>query len=155
MRTSALAIAVAMLIAAGCSRPAHPAAPPPSAPTPSAANPAMPSLTPTTPAEAAPSAATNTVPSPPPPGADTAAADAQANVTGDGPLEGKGRPLTPDEVSLLNYGVSMFKEEKGRFPRDLNEAVAAHYIRRLPQLPTGEHFQYDPGNGMIKVVKSN
>ncbi len=70
----------------------------------------------------------------------------------DEPLGGKGRPLTPEEKSLLNYGIYMFKEEKGRFPKDLNEAVATRYITQLPQLPKGERLNYDPRKGVVTVV---
>jgi len=105
--------------------------------------------------------ATGTTPkaeiAPPPSGADTAAAQAQAQAAAaseDEPLGGKGRPLTDQEKSLLNYGIYMFKEEKGRFPRDLNEAVATRYIRRLPQLPAGESLKYDPQSGQVTVVKA-
>ncbi len=68
-------------------------------------------------------------------------------------LEGKGRKLTAEEVSLLSYGIEMFKESKGRYPRDLTEAVATRFIRALPQLPVGEKFDYDSKTGAIKVSK--
>jgi hypothetical protein len=71
------------------------------------------------------------------------------------PLGGKGRPLTQEEVMLLNYGISMFKEEKGRFPADLQEAVASRHITRLPQLPPGEKFAYNAQNGTVKVETTN
>ncbi len=71
------------------------------------------------------------------------------------PLGGKGRPLTQEEVMLLNYGISMFKEEKGRFPADLQEAVASRHITRLPQLPPGEKFAYNAQNGTVKVETAN
>jgi len=84
-----------------------------------------------------------------------AAAPAQVQVSESEPLGGKGRPLTPDEVMLINYGVSMFKEEKGRFPANLQEAVASRHISRLPQLPAGEKFVYDSQTGSVKVETAN
>ena len=70
------------------------------------------------------------------------------------PLEGKGRKLTPDEMSLLSYGLDQFKERYNRYPRDLAEAVKTGFIRKLPQLPPGETFQYDAKTSQIKVVKA-
>lgn len=91
----------------------------------------------------------------PAPEATTAVAPAQTQVSESEPLGGKGRPLTPEEVMLINYGVSMFKEEKGRFPANLQEAVVSRHIMRLPQLPAGEKFVYDSQNGSVKVESAN
>ncbi|HEY1173988.1 MAG TPA: hypothetical protein VGH19_21665 [Verrucomicrobiae bacterium] len=85
----------------------------------------------------------------------TAAPPAQAQLTESEPLGGKGRPLTQEEVMLLSYGISMFKEEKGRFPATLEEAVASRHIIRLPQLPPGEKLAYDSSNGSVKVTNTN
>jgi hypothetical protein len=83
------------------------------------------------------------------------AAAAATELTDSEPLGGKGRPLTEQEVMLINYGVSMFKEEKGRFPATLQEAVTTRHITRLPQLPTGEKFVYDATTGSVKVEMTN
>jgi len=92
----------------------------------------------------------------PPPGA------AQTGVTPAGPeqppndgdiLGGNGRPLTEQEKMVLNYGLEMFKNEKGRYPKDLAEAVASKQITRLPKLPPGEELSYDPTLGRVTVVK--
>ncbi len=71
------------------------------------------------------------------------------------PLGGKGRPLTEEEMMLINYGVSMFRDEKGRYPANLQEAVATRHILRLPQLPAGEKFVYDSQTGSVKVENTN
>jgi len=68
-------------------------------------------------------------------------------------LGGNGRPLTEEEKMLINYGVSMFKDEKGRYPANLQEAVASRHITRLPKLPAGEEFSYDPQTGQVTVTK--
>lgn len=92
----------------------------------------------------------------PPPGSGQLAAPADAapvKVAEDDLLGGNGRPLTEQEKILLNYGVSMFQQEKGRLPVSLEEAVAARYITRLPKLPDGEEFKYDKETGQVTVVK--
>lgn len=91
----------------------------------------------------------------PPPGETAAPAAQPAQLSEDEPLGGKGRPLTEQEVMLLNYGISMFKEEKGRFPATLQEAVASHHITRLPELPAGQKLDYNPQNGSVKVGTIN
>ncbi len=88
------------------------------------------------------------------PASATAAAPV-AQLTESEPLGGQGRPLTQEEVMLLNYGISMFKEEKGRYPTDLQEAVASRHIARLPKLPAGEKFTYNAQNGTVKVESTN
>ncbi len=71
------------------------------------------------------------------------------------PLGGKGRPLTEEEMMLINYGVTMFRDEKGRYPANLQEAVASRHIIRLPQLPAGEKFVYNSQTGSVKVENTN
>ncbi len=68
-------------------------------------------------------------------------------------MGGNGRPLTADEKMLLNYGIDMFNTEKGRYPKDLAEAVASKHITRLPKLPPGEELSYDPKTGKVTVIK--
>jgi len=68
-------------------------------------------------------------------------------------LGGNGRPLTEEEKMLISYGVSMFKDEKGRYPANLQEAVASRHVTRLPKLPAGEEFNYDPQTGQVTVIK--
>lgn len=76
---------------------------------------------------------------------------AAVQLTEESPLGGKGRALTEQEIGLLNYGIYMFKEEKGRYPSSLQEAVTARYIARLPELPSGQSYQYDATSGQVKI----
>lgn len=151
---STLGMLIAVVATVGCNRQEAqpPATPPPTKA--KATSAALPSLAPPPPSS---NVASNVAPaSVVVPGADTAAAQAQAQAgaaSDDEPLGGKGRPLTEQEKSLLNYGIYMFKEEKGRYPKDLNEAVATRYIRRLPQLPAGESLNYDARSGTVTVIK--
>ncbi len=89
----------------------------------------------------------------PPPGSGTAAAviAEPAPLTDSDLLGGSGRPLTEEEKMLLNYGIDMFKSEKGRFPANLQEAVASRHITRLPKLPSNEQLNYDPLTGKVTV----
>ncbi len=92
----------------------------------------------------------------PPPDGQAAAAlmpTEAAPLKDDDLLGGNGRPLTEEEKMLINYGVSMFNDEKGRYPVNLQEAVASRHITRLPKLPPGEEFNYDPQTGQVTVIK--
>jgi hypothetical protein len=91
---------------------------------------------------------------PPGPGQSVVAPSAPAEPPSDSDiLGGNGRPLTEQEKIVLNYGLDMFKNEKGRYPKDLAEAVASRHITRLPKLPPGEELSYDPATGKVTVVK--
>jgi hypothetical protein len=61
--------------------------------------------------------------------------------------------LTKVDTESLNRAVSMFNVEKGRNPKDLNELVESQVIPRLPKLPEGMQFSYDPQSGKVSVVK--
>lgn len=67
-------------------------------------------------------------------------------------LGGNGRPLTEQEKIVLNYGLDMFKNEKGRYPKDLAEAVASKHITRLPKMAPNEQLNYDPTTGKVTVT---
>lgn len=133
------------LVLMGCGKEEDPVVVPPP-PAPAAAQ-----VGGSSPAMEAPSAPVAT----PPPEAQAATAlmPAQAApLKDDDLLGGNGRPLTEEEKMLINYGVSMFKEEKGRFPANLQEAVASRHITRLPKLPAGEEFNYDAQTGQVTVI---
>ncbi|HSH96450.1 MAG TPA: hypothetical protein VK968_20040 [Roseimicrobium sp.] len=66
-------------------------------------------------------------------------------------LGGKGRPLTDQEKMLLNYGIGMFKQEKGRYPSNIDEAVKAGFIARVPELPAGQKLLYDAEKGIVTI----
>jgi len=140
---SAVGLALALV---GCGKEEDPVvAPPPTAPAAAQVGGGIPAME----APAAP------VVAPPPEGqAPAALMPAQAApLKDDDLLGGNGRPLTEEEKMLISYGVSMFKEEKGRFPANLQEAVASRHITRLPKLPAGEEFNYDPQTGQVTVIK--
>ncbi len=106
-------------------------------------------------APATPTAAPGSEAAPPPSGTAPAAMAAAAapQLKEDDVLGGNGRPLTDEEKMLLNYGVDMFKEEKGRYPANLQEAVASRHITRVPKVPEDEQINYDPQTGRVTITK--
>src|SRR5690349_17420101 len=56
------------------------------------------------------------------------------------------------DTTALNSAIQLFYAQEDRFPRDLNELVAKHYIGGLPSPPTGMGWDYNPKTGEIKVA---
>jgi hypothetical protein len=57
------------------------------------------------------------------------------------------------DVVQINQAITFFHEAEERFPADLNELVAKHYLRAVPKAPYGMKFVYDAKTGEVKVVK--
>jgi hypothetical protein len=57
------------------------------------------------------------------------------------------------DASKLNEDTQLFNAQEGRYPKDLNELVEKKYIARIPDLPVGYKYQYDPVKGKVEVVK--
>ncbi len=57
------------------------------------------------------------------------------------------------DTASLNRAIQMFSVEHGRNPKDLDELVAEKYLPRIPAAPFGMKLVYDPGTGVVKVVK--
>ena len=59
---------------------------------------------------------------------------------------------TVDLVSV-RQAIQMFYSMEERYPNDLNELVTKRYIGRIPALPAGMKYQYDPRSGQLMVVR--
>ena len=57
-----------------------------------------------------------------------------------------------DIAQILN-AIGLFNGQEDRYPRNLDELVAKHYLQSLPQLPPGARFDYNPQTGDIRVVQ--
>ena len=57
------------------------------------------------------------------------------------------------DTAAINNAINLFNEAEGRYPADLNELAAKHYIREIPQAPYGMKIVYDAATGTVKVVK--
>ena len=56
------------------------------------------------------------------------------------------------DTASINQAVQLFYAQEDRFPKDLNELVAKHYIGALPQAPAGQRWAYNPQTGELKAV---
>ncbi|MCX6894313.1 MAG: hypothetical protein NTZ16_02140 [Verrucomicrobia bacterium] len=57
------------------------------------------------------------------------------------------------DTAAINNALNLFNEAEGRYPADLNELVAKHYLREVPKAPYGYKIIYDAAKGEVKVVK--
>ncbi len=53
------------------------------------------------------------------------------------------------DVQSLESAVERFRNDNGRFPRDLEELVSENYIHFLPHDPAGVAYVYDPARGKV------
>lgn len=71
----------------------------------------------------------------------------------------KNRVSMPDEARrtlappMVNRMVELFEAKHGRLPETLQELKKSE--GRLPRLPKGEEYKYDPETGKISIVKIN
>lgn len=52
----------------------------------------------------------------------------------------------------VQQAIRQFNAAEDRFPKDLAELVKEGYLPKLPVLPRGMKYQYNPANGQVKVV---
>lgn len=57
------------------------------------------------------------------------------------------------DVASITSAIQLFNAQEGRFPKDLNELVAQHYLGKIPATPPGTKLQYDAVKGEVSVVK--
>lgn len=56
------------------------------------------------------------------------------------------------ELASLNNTIQQFYAAEGRFPKDLNELVTEKYLPRIPAAPYGLKYEYNAGEGKLKIV---
>ena len=60
---------------------------------------------------------------------------------------------TPEEaVAELNRSLELWTFQRNVPPKDLNELVTAGYLQRLPTLPAGKKFAFDPVKMKVQLV---
>jgi predicted small lipoprotein YifL len=52
----------------------------------------------------------------------------------------------------VQQAIRQFQAAEDRYPRDLAELVKEGYLPRLPALPSGMRYQYDPASGLVRAV---
>ena len=66
----------------------------------------------------------------------------------------KGRKKGISQAGLLqvNSALSTFQASESRPAKNLQELIAAGYLRALPELPLGMKWQYNPQTGKASIV---
>jgi len=85
----------------------------------------------------------------------TAVGDNPINAPGEylGALaQGHHQAMKTVDVASLNKAIQMFEVDQNRYPTNLAELVALKYIPKIPPTPVGTKLDYDPVNGLVKVV---
>lgn len=57
------------------------------------------------------------------------------------------------DLASINQAINMYKIEVGKNPPSLEELVTEKYLPRLPDLPSGLKYSYDPNTGVVKAIK--
>ncbi len=57
------------------------------------------------------------------------------------------------DSASINQAIQLFYTQEDRFPKDLNELVAKHYIASVPSAPPGARWAYNPQTGEFKAVR--
>jgi hypothetical protein len=94
---------------------------------------------------------------PSPPATNAAAAwgnplDAPANYLG-GLAQAQKLAVKVVDQAGVNHAIEMFNLAEGRNPKDLKELVP-NYMPRLPEVPYGMKFEYNPTTGKFRVVRA-
>lgn len=57
------------------------------------------------------------------------------------------------DLASVNQAINMYKIEEGKNPPSLEALVTEKYLPRLPELPSGLKYAYDPNTGIVKAIK--
>lgn len=52
----------------------------------------------------------------------------------------------------LDKAIQIFSANEGRYPKDLKELVRPDYLPAIPPPPAGMQYDYNPTNGVVKLV---
>jgi|YNPBryantNP2012_1023418.scaffolds.fasta_scaffold60282_1 uncharacterized lipoprotein NlpE involved in copper resistance len=59
------------------------------------------------------------------------------------------------DTTAVAQAIELFNAQEGRFPTSLDELVQKRYLGRIPDLPKGFKYQYDPKTGKLRVIQGN
>ena len=78
--------------------------------------------------------------------------DAPANYLG-GLAQAQKLAIKVVDQAGVNEAIKMFNLAESRNPKDLKELVP-NYMPRLPEVPYGMKFEYNPSTGQFRVVRA-
>ncbi len=64
------------------------------------------------------------------------------------------RSVKVADLVPVQQAVQAFQAGEDRLPANLQEIIAEGYLPRLPDLPKGARFEYNPRSGQVRIVDS-
>lgn len=59
------------------------------------------------------------------------------------------------DLITVNNAILAFQADRGENPSSLDELVTEKFLPKLPPLPSGKKYSYNPQTGEVKVVDGN
>jgi hypothetical protein len=59
--------------------------------------------------------------------------------------------IQTDAISV-DRAIQSFQADRGENPKSLDELVTEKFLPRLPDLPAGKKYDYNPADGTVKIV---
>jgi hypothetical protein len=56
------------------------------------------------------------------------------------------------DLISVDRAIQAFQADRARNPESLDELIKEGFLHKLPELPVGKKYSYDPNTGTVKVV---
>lgn len=56
------------------------------------------------------------------------------------------------DLAQVQQAIQQFRAAEDRYPKELGELVKEGYLAKIPSLPAGMNYQYNPATGQIRAV---
>jgi hypothetical protein len=66
--------------------------------------------------------------------------------------QAKKKAIVQTDFISVDRAIQAFQADKGRNPENLDELIKEKFLPRLPDLPAGKAYSYNPETGQVKVV---
>ena|ERR1043166_254075 len=67
----------------------------------------------------------------------------------------KKNALEKTDLITVDRAVQSFQADRGKNPESLDELIKEGFLPRLPDLPKGKMYSYNPQTGEVKIVDAN
>ncbi len=67
----------------------------------------------------------------------------------------KKKALTKTDLITVDRAIQSFQADRGRNPNNLEELVQEGFLPKLPDLPAGKKYSYNPQSGEVDMVDAN
>ncbi len=67
----------------------------------------------------------------------------------------KKKALTKTDLITVDRAIQSFQADRGRNPSSLEELIQEGFLPKLPDLPLGKKYSYNPQSGEVDMVDAN